>query len=431
MCECLEQGLLDSSDGAGVPLLEGSEAAAEAGAVVAMNELEPVPASDVYGAGAEWLQWTQFVPQDESLAKCWTEIIDVEQDDGPTLLQTTRTAPVSAPPPVVEKRSSTYTGAVSAACPGSPSLSSGAAPSVSAPGKTRLRWTPELHEKFITAVAHLGGADRATPKAVMGLMGVQGITIYHVKSHLQKYRLARYMPEITEEQKAERRRTESLLTPLEISSSYQITQALQMQMEVQKKLHEQLEVQRELQLRIEAQGQSLQKMIEAQAKVGGMLLDKIPDSTAVALAPTPVSIGPAASPLPDTGPEALPEGSCPETPNPTTSDVLCTNEINKREPIEATTIDNMPIDEPLIKRARIDEGCLQASQSAHPKPKVSTTIYSSSQAVQGQRPSHLMDEKSLSDGQITKGTPQRLPQQSHAPCVTQHPGPVARTPVQA
>lgn len=53
-----------------------------------------------------------------------------------------------------------YTGAVSAACPGSPSLSSGAAPSVSAPGKTRLRWTPELHEKFITAVAHLGGADR-------------------------------------------------------------------------------------------------------------------------------------------------------------------------------------------------------------------------------------------------------------------------------
>lgn len=83
MCECLEQGLLDSSDGAGVPLLEGSEAAAEAGAVVAMNELEPVPASDVYGAGAEWLQWTQFVPQDESLAKCWTEIIDVEQDDGP------------------------------------------------------------------------------------------------------------------------------------------------------------------------------------------------------------------------------------------------------------------------------------------------------------------------------------------------------------
>jgi hypothetical protein len=26
--------------------------------------------------------------------------------------------------------------------------------------KTRLRWTPELHEKFVTAVSQLGGADR-------------------------------------------------------------------------------------------------------------------------------------------------------------------------------------------------------------------------------------------------------------------------------
>jgi SHAQKYF class myb-like DNA-binding protein len=34
-------------------------------------------------------------------------------------------------------------------------------------------------------VSDLGGADRATPKAVLRIMGVQGITIYHVKSHLQ------------------------------------------------------------------------------------------------------------------------------------------------------------------------------------------------------------------------------------------------------
>ncbi|KAK4399236.1 putative Myb family transcription factor [Sesamum angolense] len=52
----------------------------------------------------------------------------------------------------------------------------------------RLRWTPDLHLSFVHAIERLGGQERATPKAVLQLMNVRGLSISHVKSHLQMYR---------------------------------------------------------------------------------------------------------------------------------------------------------------------------------------------------------------------------------------------------
>ncbi|KAG1367914.1 two-component response regulator ARR10 [Cocos nucifera] len=52
----------------------------------------------------------------------------------------------------------------------------------------RLRWTPDLHFAFVNAVERLGGQERATPKLVLQMMNVRGLSIAHVKSHLQMHR---------------------------------------------------------------------------------------------------------------------------------------------------------------------------------------------------------------------------------------------------
>ncbi|XP_018452852.1 protein PHR1-LIKE 1 isoform X2 [Raphanus sativus] len=139
-----------------------------------------------------------------------------------------------------------------------------------ATSKQRMRWTPELHEAFVEAVNQLGGSERATPKAVLKLLKNPGLTIYHVKSHLQKYRTARYKPETSEATgEPQEKKITSIedIKSLDMKTSVEITQALRLQMEVQKRLHEQLEIQRSLQLQIEKQGRYLQMMFEKQQQL--------------------------------------------------------------------------------------------------------------------------------------------------------------------
>ncbi|KAK4757356.1 hypothetical protein SAY87_018657 [Trapa incisa] len=54
--------------------------------------------------------------------------------------------------------------------------------------RPRLVWTPQLHKRFVDAVAQLG-IKNAVPKTIMQLMSVDGLTRENVASHLQKYRL--------------------------------------------------------------------------------------------------------------------------------------------------------------------------------------------------------------------------------------------------
>lgn len=218
--------------------------------------------------------------------------------------------------------------------------------------KQRLRWTHELHERFVDAVAQLGGPDRATPKGVLRVMGVQGLTIYHVKSHLQKYRLAKYLPDSSSDgQKVDKKESGDMLSSMDGSSGMQITEALKLQMEVQKRLHEQLEVQRQLQLRIEAQGKYLKKIIEEQQRLSGVL-SEVPGS------------GVSAPASGDNCPEAD-NKTDPATPAPTSESPLLDKVTKERAPAKSLSVDESfsSHHEPLTP----DSGCHGSSPAESPK----------------------------------------------------------------
>ncbi|XP_047326029.1 myb family transcription factor PHL5-like [Impatiens glandulifera] len=140
------------------------------------------------------------------------------------------------------------------------------------PSKTRIRWTQELHDRFVDCVNHLGGADKATPKAILVLMESKGLTIFHVKSHLQKYRMARHIPGSAEGKSEKKTRTNEI-PQIDIQTGMQIKEALQLQLDVQRRLYEQLEIQRSLQVKIEEQGKQLKLMIDQQKETNRNFLE--------------------------------------------------------------------------------------------------------------------------------------------------------------
>lgn len=213
----------------------------------------------------DWQEWAdQLIADDDSLGPNWSELVDtspIDPEHKTVCSASNASSSFSMQQPQIHKQIHVPTGEVFPSTSSSPST-------IVAPSKPRMRWTPELHECFVEAVNQLGGSERATPKGVLKRMKVDGLTIYHVKSHLQKYRTARYRPDSSEGTSERKMTPFEEMSSLDLKTGIEITEALRLQMEVQKRLHEQLEIQRNLQLRIEEQGRYLQMMFEKQCKSG-------------------------------------------------------------------------------------------------------------------------------------------------------------------
>ncbi|XP_057440320.1 myb family transcription factor PHL7-like isoform X2 [Lotus japonicus] len=125
-------------------------------------------------------------------------------------------------------------------------------------GKERLRWTQQLHDRFVEAVNRLGGPDRATPKGILKAMGSSKLNIYHVKSHLQKYRISKLIPESTTRGKIEKKSISDILPNFSSISALQLKEVLQLQTEAHKRLNDKVE--RSLKLKIEAQGRYFERI---------------------------------------------------------------------------------------------------------------------------------------------------------------------------
>ncbi|KAF3452365.1 hypothetical protein FNV43_RR02798 [Rhamnella rubrinervis] len=217
----------------------------------------------------DWQDWDQF-PIHDALEQYWSElpVDDNVADCKPKVVKQSSDTLVQHPQSHLQPQAHQHQPVQSAEFSPVPDPLS-----IASSNKPRMRWTQELHESFVEAVNKLGGSERATPKGILNLMKVEGLTIYHVKSHLQKYRTARYKPESPEGNSEGKSTPTDDMKSLDEKTSMGISEALRLQVELQKCLHEQLENQRKLQLQIEEQGKCLEKMFEQRRKASTSTLD--------------------------------------------------------------------------------------------------------------------------------------------------------------
>ncbi|PIM98125.1 hypothetical protein CDL12_07337 [Handroanthus impetiginosus] len=162
------------------------------------------------------------------------------------------------------------------------SLSTSIATPVSS-SKTRIRWTQDLHDRFVECVKRLSGPDTICRcKIDLSLIPVCCLNFRILNQCLlcHKYRNAKYVPESVEG-RSEKKSSTTDVAEVDIEahifkivimflqlvrSGMQLGEALQLQLDIQRRLHDQLESERKLQLRIEERAQQLKMMFEQQQK---------------------------------------------------------------------------------------------------------------------------------------------------------------------
>ncbi|XP_064948580.1 protein PHR1-LIKE 3 isoform X2 [Musa acuminata AAA Group] len=141
----------------------------------------------------------------------------------------------------------------------------------------------------------------ATPKAIMRTMGVKGLTLFHLKSHLQKYRLGKQSASYLLENPGSSSLSPRVPTP-DVNEGQEVKEALRAQMEVQRRLYEQVEVQKHVQIRMDAYQKYIDSLLARACKIA---------SEQIALN----SFGTAEHELPDMTPRVVCPPSSPLSPS--------------------------------------------------------------------------------------------------------------------